>query len=143
MFIKDKEIAFVGRSNSGKSSLINAIFNEKKVARVAKHPGTTKNLHFHRIKNAQCFVVDAPGYGFARMNKRRRQMWFGLTEDYLKISSRVSQIFLCINFEHGLKENDKLFLQRTDKFNLKIQVILTKVDKVNPKKYFASLQSIV
>lgn len=70
-------------------------------------------------------------------------MWFGLTEDYLKISSRVSQIFLCINFEHGLKENDKLFLQRTDKFNLKIQVILTKVDKVNPKKYFASLQSIV
>ena len=70
-------------------------------------------------------------------------MWFGLTEEYMKISSRLSQIFVCINFEHGLKENDKIFLQRADKFNVDIQVILTKVDKVNSNKYFAQLQSIV
>jgi len=61
----------------------------------------------------------------------------------MKISSRLSQIFVCINFEHGLKENDILFLQRADKYNIDIQIIMTKVDKINHKKYFYQLQSIV
>lgn len=88
-------------------------------------------------------VVDAPGYGFAKMNKKRREMWAGLTEEYLKVSSRLSQIFICINFEHGLKQNDILFLKRADKFNVDIQIILTKVDKVSHTKYYYQLQSIV
>ena len=76
MFKKEKELIFIGRSNSGKSSLINTIFNthlkrtKKKIAWVAKKPGTTKFLHFHHIRNQECFIVDAPGYGFARMNRR-------------------------------------------------------------------------
>jgi GTP-binding protein EngB required for normal cell division len=70
-------------------------------------------------------------------------MWAGLTEEYLKVSSRLSQIFVCINFEHGLKQNDILFLKRADKFNIDIQVILTKVDKVSHTKYYYQLQSIV
>jgi len=71
-------LLFVGRSNSGKSSLINAVFgkkelsSKKKVARAAKRPGTTKFLHFHHINKEEALVVDAPGYGFARMNKKRR-----------------------------------------------------------------------
>ena len=63
---------FVGRSNSGKSSLLNSIFDNKKVARRAKDPGTTRFLHFHKIDKIDAFVVDAPGYGFANMNRRRR-----------------------------------------------------------------------
>lgn len=139
----------MGRSNSGKSSLINAIFNtslkksKKKIARTSKGPGTTKFLHFHHIQNKESFIVDAPGYGFARMNKKRRELWFGLTEEYMKVSSRLSQIFVCINLEHGLKSNDIQFLQRCERYNIDVQIILTKVDKVRPAKYFYHLQAIV
>jgi GTP-binding protein EngB required for normal cell division len=103
LFYKEKELLFVGRSNCGKSSVINTIFKgsphstKKKIARVSKRPGTTKFLHFHHILNFDAFLVDAPGYGYARMNKRRRELWFGLTEEYMKVSSRLSQIFVCIN----------------------------------------------
>ena len=140
---------FVGRSNTGKSSLINEIFNNrnkqsrKKIARVAKYSGTTKFLHFHHIANEECFLVDAPGYGFAKMNKKRRELWFGLTDEYMKISSRLSQIFLCVNFEHGLKDSDIQFLKRANEYNIGIQVILTKVDKISHNKFYFQLQSIV
>jgi GTP-binding protein len=77
-FVKTKEFLFVGRSNTGKSSLINNIFHDKKIARAAKRSGTTKFLHFHRLHHFPGLVVDAPGYGYARMNKRRRETWFGL-----------------------------------------------------------------
>ena len=96
----------IGRSNSGKSSLINSVFRDKKIARKAKVAGTTKFLHFHKVAKMDAFIVDAPGYGFAQMNKRRRNLWFGLVESYIKISSRISQIFVCINFEHGLQKAD-------------------------------------
>lgn len=78
--------------------MINSIFGDDKIARKAKHAGTTKFLHFHEIHNENAFVIDAPGYGYANMNKRRRHLWFGLTEEYMKISSRLSQIFLLLNF---------------------------------------------
>ena len=71
-FLKGKEFLFIGRSNSGKSSLINAIFDNKKIARKAKKTGTTKFLHFHKIDKKEVYIVDAPGYGFAEMNKKRR-----------------------------------------------------------------------
>lgn len=74
--------------------------------------------------------MDAPGYGFANMNKRRRHMWFGLTEEYMKISSRLSQIFLIVNFEHGLKNMDIEVLKRISKYNVDIQIVMNKVDKV-------------
>ncbi len=77
---------------------MNEIFNDNKIARKAKHPGTTKFLHFHEIQNKNAYVVDAPGYGYANMNKRRRHLWFGLSEEYMKVSSRLSQIFMLINF---------------------------------------------
>ena len=69
-------------------------------------------------------------------------MWFGLTEEYMKISSRLSQIFLLVNFEHGFKEIDKEFITRADKFNVKIQVVMTKVDKVKEDKYFSQFRAI-
>lgn len=149
LFKKEKEFLFVGRSNAGKSSLINAIFNtsrkatKKRVARVSKAGGTTKFLHFHHIENEGALIVDAPGYGFARMNKKRRDLWFGLTDEYMKISSRLSQIFVCVNFEHGLKEADVQFLQRASRYNVDVQVVMTKVDKVPPRKYYYQLQAIV
>lgn len=68
--------------------------------------------------------------GFAKMNKRRRQNWFGMISEYLKVSSRVAQIFLCINFEHGVKPADIHFLQKIHQLNVDIQLVFTKVDKV-------------
>ena len=135
---------FIGRSNAGKSSLINSIFYGKKVARTAKKSGTTKFLHFHKlkVKTDNVLIVDAPGFGFAEMNKRRRNLWFGLVDEYLKISSRVCQIFHVINFEHGLKENDVAALKRVSQYNVDIQLIFNKVDKVSEKKYFAQVKAI-
>ncbi len=122
----------MGRSNCGKSTLINKVFNSKKVARKAKSPGTTCFLHMHRFKFEGNFykIVDTPGYGYANMNKRRRMLWYSLIEEYLKISTRLSQIFLFLNFEHGLKSSDKEVLQTIDKFNIPIQPVLTKCDKI-------------
>lgn len=70
-------------------------------------------------------------------------MWFGLTDEYMKISSRLSQIFLCVNFEHGLKESDIQFLKRANEYNIGIQVILAKVDKISHNRFYFQLQSIV
>lgn len=81
-FLKTKEFIFIGRSNSGKSSLINKIFNDKKIARVSRAPGTTQLLHFHQAKldGNKLLIVDAPGYGFAKINKAKRFMWAGLVD---------------------------------------------------------------
>ena len=86
--------------------------------------------------------VDAPGFGFAKMNKRRRDMWFGLVDQYLKISSRLCQIFHVINFEHGVKDNDIKALTRVSSYNVDIQLVLNKVDKVPQKRYLAQVKSI-
>lgn len=76
-------------------------------------------------------LIDAPGYGFAKINKAKRFMWAGLTDEYLKISSRLSQIFLCLNFKHGLKQSDVQTLQNISKYNVNIQLVLCKTDKVS------------
>lgn len=133
----------IGRSNVGKSSLLNSLLSQK-VSRTAKSSGTTKFLHFHefKIKGSMGMMVDAPGYGFAAMNKRRRELWFGLVDEYLKISSRVCQIFHVINFEHGLKEADTLALSRMSAYNVGVQLVFNKVDKVNPKRFMAQVKAI-
>lgn len=133
---------FIGRSNSGKSSLINSIFKDKSIARKAKAPGTTKFLHFHKIAGSDTYIVDAPGYGFAQMNKRRRNLWFGLVESYIKISSRISQIFVCINFEHGLQKTDIEALKRLSKMNIDIQIIMNKIDKIHEKNFMNQVKAI-
>jgi GTP-binding protein len=81
-FLKTKEIIFLGRSNSGKSSIINNVFNNKDIARVSRNPGTTQFLHFHEVsyKADKFIVTDAPGYGFAKINKAKRAMWAGLID---------------------------------------------------------------
>lgn len=76
------------------------------------------------------------------MNKKRRNLWFGLVETYIKISSRISQIFLCINFEHGLKSTDIEVLTRLSKLNIDIQIVMNKIDKVNEKYYMNQVQAI-
>jgi GTP-binding protein len=108
------------------------VFLNKKIARAAKAQGTTRFLHFHQAKLGaeKILLVDAPGYGFAQINKSKREMWAGLTDEYLKISPRVAQIFLCINLEHGVKHNDIETLSHITKYNINIQLLLCKADKV-------------
>lgn len=81
-FVKEKEVIFVGRSNSGKSSLINAIFGDKSIARVSRVQGTTKFLHLHEasLGGSKLMIADVPGYGYAKINKSKREMWAGLID---------------------------------------------------------------
>ena len=81
-FLKTKEFIFLGRSNSGKSSLINSVFNDKTIARVSRVPGTTQFLHFHEatLGGEKLLLTDAPGYGYAKINKAKRSMWVGLID---------------------------------------------------------------
>jgi len=124
-----KEIIFLGRSNVGKSSLLNAIFN-KKIGNVSKTPGTTKTLIFHEIYGGKAFVVDGPGYGFAKMNLKLRKAWLKLLKTYLSQSTRISRVYLLINMDHGMKTTDFDFLEFVNHYNHCIQVVLTKCDKV-------------
>lgn len=143
-FVKTKEFIFIGRSNSGKSSIINSIFNDKKIARVSRVPGTTRFLHFHEaaLGGEKLLITDAPGYGFAKINKAKRGMWAGLIDQYLKISSRLSQIFVCINFEHGVKPADIEAITHISRFNVNIQLVLSKADRVKQKMFLPQLKSI-
>jgi GTP-binding protein len=135
---------FIGRSNSGKSSLINSMFHDKTLARVSRVPGTTKYLHFHSAKLGanNLLIVDAPGYGYAKINKAKRLVWAGLIDEYLKISSRLSQIFLCINFEHGIKSSDIYTLKNISKYNVNIQLVLNKADRVKEKHFLPQMKAI-
>jgi len=124
-----KEIVFIGRSNVGKSSLLNALFH-KKIGNVSKTPGTTKTLLFHEIYDGKAFAVDCPGYGFAKINLKARNKWLKLIRTYLRESSRLSRVYLLLNMEHGMKQSDLDFLEFVNKYNHCVQVVLTKCDKV-------------
>lgn len=87
-------------------------------------------------------ICDAPGYGFAKINKAKRQMWAGLVDEYLKISSRLCQIFFCINFLHGLKDTDVEALKHMSKYNVNIQLVLSKSDKVPEKNFLPMMKAI-
>jgi len=124
-----KEVVLIGRSNVGKSSLINALLR-KKVSNVSKTPGTTKTLLFHEVYDGKAFIVDAPGYGFAKINAKTRDKWLKLMRTYLSQSSRIARVYMLVNMEHGMKQTDLDFLEFVNTYNHCVQVVLTKSDKV-------------
>jgi GTP-binding protein len=124
------EIAFAGRSNVGKSSLINALTGQKSLARVSVTPGRTRELNFFTLgRDGQLLLVDMPGYGYARASKAEVKGWTRLIRDYLKRRSELKRLFLLIDARHGLKESDREIMTLMDEAAVSYQGVLTKADK--------------
>jgi len=124
------EIAFAGRSNVGKSSLINALTGQKSLARVSVTPGRTRELNFFTLgRDGQLLLVDMPGYGYARASKAEVKGWTRLIRDYLKGRSELKRLFLLIDARYGLKESDREIMTLMDEAAVSYQGVLTKADK--------------
>ena len=139
------EVAFVGRSNSGKSSAINVIVNQKNLARISKTPGRTQLINFFEVDN-QRRLVDLPGYGYAKTSKKQQKEWGFMIGEYLKYRQTLKGVILIIDIRRGLMELDHAFLDYYLPLNKPLHVLLTKSDKLKKqacKKSFDSVQSIV
>ena len=123
------EFLLVGRSNVGKSSFINTMMNRKNFAHTSATPGKTQTINFYLI-NDEFYLVDAPGYGYASISKKK-QMKFGLMmEDYLQNRENLKQVFLLIDFRHNPTSDDLLMYKFLKHYNIPVTIVATKVDKV-------------
>ena len=124
------EIAFAGRSNVGKSSLINALTGRTSLARVSVTPGRTRELNFFTLgKDRSMYLVDMPGYGYAQASKAQVKGWTRLIADYLKGRRELKRVFLLVDARHGIKPNDRETMKLLDEAAVSYQVVLTKADK--------------
>ena len=123
------EVAFAGRSNVGKSSLLNALVGQKALARTSNTPGRTREVNYFLL-DERLYLVDLPGYGYARASKKEVAGWNRLIQDYLKGRASLRRVFLLIDARHGLKSSDKPTLALMDQAAVSYQVVLTKADKV-------------
>lgn len=124
------EVAFVGRSNVGKSSLINALVNQKNLARASHTPGRTQALNYFDLAG-QLYLVDLPGYGYAKAPVATINAWTHLIEDYLSQRPSLKRVFVLVDSRHGLKDSDRQMLEYLNHFVVSHQIILTKVDKIS------------
>ena len=132
------EIAIAGRSNVGKSSLVNALTGRKTLARTSSNPGHTQQLNFFAL-NERLMLVDMPGYGFAKASKSKIGAWSELIERYLRGRPTLLRVMVLIDARHGVKENDDETMSSLDKVAVPYQLVLTKADLVKP----AALAQIV
>lgn len=123
------EICFAGRSNVGKSSLINALTNRKGLARASNTPGRTRELNYFNI-DERLFVVDLPGYGYAKASKTDISRWTKLTRQFLFGRASLRRVFLLIDSRHGLKDSDRELMAMLDETAVTYQLIFTKIDKL-------------
>ncbi len=131
------EVAFAGRSNVGKSSLINALFNRKNLARASAEPGRTRELNFFALGDV-IRVVDLPGYGYAKASKDAIAAWTKVTQRYLRGRPGLTRVFLLIDARHGLKAPDLEVMAELDRAAVVYQIVLTKADKIKPTELAAT-----
>ncbi len=125
------EIAFAGRSNVGKSSLINAVTGRNALARTSHTPGRTQQLNFFDVAG-RFRLVDMPGYGFAAVSKEKRNNWTQLIQDYLRGRASLARVYVLIDSRHGLKDLDLDILKLLDRSAVSYQMVLTKADQLKP-----------
>lgn len=126
------EIAFSGRSNVGKSSLINKVFNRKNLARVSATPGKTATINFYELENI--YIVDLPGYGYAKVSKAEKQSWNRLIGGYLSSERELSLVFQLIDFRHSPTTDDVSMVNYLIDCGFPFVVVLTKADKLSKKQ---------
>jgi GTP-binding protein len=124
------EVAFAGRSNVGKSSLINTLLNKKNLARISSTPGRTQTINFFKV-NQNLFFVDLPGYGFAHVPMEVRKKWRPMVEEFLKDDSRLKLVILIIDARRDPNPEDATLLEWFRHYSLNFLVVMTKVDKVS------------
>ena len=123
------EVAFAGKSNVGKSSLINALMNRKALARTSATPGKTQTINFYNV-NKELYLVDLPGYGYARVSEKEKIQWGKLIERYLHSSKQLKAVFLLIDIRHDPSENDRLMYSWIVNQGYNPISIATKLDKI-------------
>lgn len=129
-----QEFLLVGRSNVGKSSFINKLVNRKNIARTSAIPGKTQTLNFYLI-NDSFYLVDVPGYGFAKVSKKLKNKFGMIIEDYLKMRENLEMVFMLVDFRHRPTEDDILMYNYLKYYNIPVTVIATKSDKVSRNSY--------
>ncbi len=132
------EVAFAGRSNVGKSSLLNALVGQKALARTSNTPGRTREVNYFLL-DGNTYLVDLPGYGYAKAAKTEVAGWNRLIQNYLQGRASLRRVFLLVDSRHGLKETDTPTLELMDTCAVSYQVVLTKVDKVKA----AGLEAVI
>ena len=125
-----EEFAFAGKSNVGKSSLINSLMNRKSFARTSSQPGKTQTINFYKINN-RLYFVDLPGYGYAKVSLELKAKWGKMIERYLKTSKQLKTIFLLIDIRHEPSANDKDMYEWIVHHGFEPVIIATKLDKIN------------
>ena len=123
------EIAFAGHSNVGKSTLINKLFNRKKLARVSSVPGKTATINFYGLENL--YFVDLPGYGYAKVSKSEKERWAGLIEGYLSSDRDIRLVFMLVDMRHAPTKDDIHMINYLIDTEMPFVLVLTKADKLN------------
>ena len=123
------EIVFAGKSNVGKSSLLNVLISRKALARTSGQPGKTQTINFYNVEE-QVLFVDLPGYGYAKVSKTRREQWGKLIEDYLQKREQIIQVVLLVDIRHEASENDIMMYDWIHHYHDQVIVVATKADKI-------------
>jgi GTP-binding protein len=135
------EVAFAGRSNVGKSSLVNALTGRRTLARVSHTPGRTQQINFFALAD-RLMLVDLPGYGYAKVAKRKARDWRDLTRLYLKGRPTLRRVLLLVDARHGLKDGDRAAMTGLDEAAQSYQIVLTKADAPKPDALAATLAAV-
>ena len=136
------EFLLVGRSNVGKSSFINTLINRKNYARTSSKPGKTQTINFYYV-NEEFYLVDAPGYGFANLNKAKKRKFGLMMEDYLTNRENLKQVFMLIDFRHKPSSDDLLMYKFLKHYNIPVTIVATKSDKIGITKHYSQKNMIL
>lgn len=128
------EFLLVGRSNVGKSSFINTLINRKNYARTSANPGKTQTINFYLV-NEKFYLVDAPGYGFANLNKSKKRKFGLMMEDYLTNRDNLKQVFMLIDFRHKPSNDDIMMYEFLKYYKIPVTIVATKCDKIGITKH--------